>query len=174
MGIMVWSPLASGLLSGKYRPGEEGGKGEGRLEATKDINNPAFQKFSPQNWQIVAELEIVAKEMGRSMAQVAVNWAANQPGIASVIIGATKLHQLQDNLQALDFTIPEELLMRLNQASIPTPIFPYSFFGSEIQAMIHGGSTVGAKPESYYPTVEIKASSNDGESMEESADNSSS
>ena len=167
MGIMVWSPLASGLLSGKYRPSEEGGKGEGRLEAMKDSNNPGFQKFTEKNWQIVAELEAVAQKIDRSMAQVAVNWAANQPGIASVIIGATKPHQLQDNLQALDFTIPDELLMRLDRASNPTPTFPYSFFGSEIQTMIHGGVTVGAKPENYYPAVEINPSSAGGESTEE-------
>ncbi len=167
MGIMVWSPLASGFLSGKYRPSEEGGKGEGRLEAMKDSNNPGFQKFTEKNWQIVAELEAVAQKIDRSMAQVAVNWAANQPGIASVIIGATKLHQLQDNIQALDFTIPDELLARLNRASTPTPTFPYSFFGSEIQTMIHGGVTVGAKPENYYPAVEINPSSAGGESTEE-------
>ena len=151
MGIMVWSPLASGLLSGKYRPSKDGDMGAGRLEATKDVNNPAFQKFSEKNWQIVAELEAVAKEMGRSMAQVAVNWAVNQPGIASVIVGATKIHQLKDNLQALDFTIPEDLLIRLNEASSPELKFPYSFFGAEIQAMLNGGAKVSAKPQNYYP-----------------------
>ncbi|NEQ63656.1 MAG: aldo/keto reductase [Moorea sp. SIO4A1] len=154
MGIMVWSPLASGLLSGKYRPSEDGGMGEGRLEAMKESINPAFQKFSDRNWKIVAELEAVATEVGRSMAQVAVNWAANRPGIASVIIGATKPHQLQDNLQALDFTLSEEHFMRLNQVSTPELKFPYTFFGSEMQAMLHGGVTVGDKPKNYYPVIE--------------------
>lgn len=167
MGIMVWSPLASGLLSGKYRPSEDGGMGSGRLEATKNVNNPAFQKFTVKNWQIVAELETVAREMGRSMAQVAVNWAANQPGIASVIIGATKTHQLKDNLQALDFTIPQELLARLNKASTPELKFPYSFFGSEIQAMLHGGVTVGSKPQHYYPLIETSGSGSGVESGDE-------
>ncbi|MDJ0567567.1 MAG: aldo/keto reductase [Pleurocapsa sp. MO_192.B19] len=159
MGIMVWSPLASGLLSGKYRPSEGGGMGEGRLEATKNVNNPAFQKFTERNWKIVAELEAIAKEMGHSMAQVAVNWAANQPGIASVIVGATKTHQLKDNLQALDFTIPQELLTRLNEASSPELKFPYFFFSAEMQAMLHGGVTVGAKPQHYYPLIETSGSS---------------
>ena len=170
MGIMVWSPLASGLLSGKYRPSENGGMGEGRLEATKNVNNPAFQKFTEKNWQIVTELEAVAKEMKRSMAQVAVNWAANQPGIASVIIGATKTHQLQDNLQALDFTIPQELLTRLNKASTPELKFPYSFFGSEIQAMLHGGVTVGSKPQHYYLLIETSGSGSGIESGDENND----
>ena len=170
MGVMVWSPLASGLLSGKYRPSEDGGMGEGRLETTKGVNNPAFQKFTEQNWKIVAELEIVAKEMGRSMAQVAVNWAANQPGIASVIVGATKIHQLQDNLQALDFTIPQELLTRLNKASSPELTFPYSFFSAEMQAMLHGGVTVGAKPQNYYPLIETSGSGAGVESGKENND----
>lgn len=151
MGIMVWSPLASGLLSGKYKPSEGGATGEGRLETVKGISNPAFQKFSDRNWQIVAELEQVAQKLDRSMAQVALNWTVNRPGIASVIIGATKQSQLADNLKALDFEIPPELSYQLEQVSRPEPQFPYSFFGGDIQGMIHGGVTVGTKPIGYAP-----------------------
>ncbi|MFM7426014.1 MAG: aldo/keto reductase [Elainella sp.] len=150
MGIMVWSPLASGLLSGKYRPSQGSFSGEGRLETVKGTPNPAFQKTSERNWQIVAALEAVAQELSRSMAQVA-NWAAHQPGVGSVIVGATKLHQLEDNLKALEFQIPAELLFRLNQVSQPEAQFPYTFFGPEIQAMIHGGKPVGQKPIGYAP-----------------------
>lgn len=157
MGIMVWSPLASGLLSGKYRPSEGGYTGEGRLETVKGISNPAFQKINDRNWKIVAELEQVAQETGHSMAQIAVNWVANRPGIASVIVGATKLSQLEDNLKALDFQIPSELSDRLEQVSRPDPQLPYSFFGSEIQGMIHGGVGVGLKPAGYAPDWLIQA-----------------
>jgi aryl-alcohol dehydrogenase-like predicted oxidoreductase len=151
MGVMVWSPLASGLLSGKYKPSEGGYTGEGRLETVKGISNPAFQKFSDRNWTIVAELEKVANELDRSMAQVAVNWTTNRPGIASVIVGATRLSQLEDNLKALEFTIPAELLDRLEKVSRPEAQFPYSFFGDEIQGMIHGGVAVGQQPSGYAP-----------------------
>lgn len=151
MGIMVWSPLASGLLSGKYKPSEGGYSGEGRLETVKGISNPAFQKFSDRNWKIVAELEKVAQALDRSMAQVAVNWTLNRPGIASVMIGATKLSQLEDNLKALEFEIPAELNNRLELISRPETQFPYSFFDDEIQGMIHGGVAVGTKPVSYTP-----------------------
>jgi aryl-alcohol dehydrogenase-like predicted oxidoreductase len=157
MGTMVWSPLGSGLLSGKYKPSEGGFTGEGRLETTRGVQNPAFQKFSDRNWKIVAELEMVAKEVGHSMAQVAVNWTANRPGIASVIVGATKLSQLEDNLKALDFDIPTELANRLEAISCPEPQFPYTFFGSEIQGMIHGGATVGNKPAGYNPDILIQS-----------------
>lgn len=155
MGTMVWSSLASGLLSGKYKPSEGGFTGEGRLETVQGVSNPAFQKFSDRNWKIVAELETIAQEIGRSMAQVAVNWTVNRPGIASVIIGATKQSQLEDNLQALDFDIPSELTHRLEIISRPESQFPYSFFSSELQGMIHGGVTVGTKPSSYQTNVLI-------------------
>ncbi|MBW4633769.1 MAG: aldo/keto reductase [Iphinoe sp. HA4291-MV1] len=157
MGIMVWSPLASGLLSGKYKPSEGGFSGGGRLDTMRDTQNPAFQKITEQNWQIVAELEVVAKELGHSMAQVAVNWTVNRPGVASVIVGATKLAQLEDNLKALDFQIPNELSDRLEAISRPETQFPYSFFGPEIQEMIHGGKPVGTKPTGYYPNVLIES-----------------
>lgn len=157
MGIMVWSPLASGLLSGKYKPSEGAFTGEGRLSTLKDSQNPAFQKFTEQNWKIITELENVARELGRSMAQVAVNWIANRPGVGSVIVGATKLSQLEDNLKALDFQIPNELSDRLEAISHPEPRFPYSFFEPEIQGMLHGGQPVGLKPIGYYPNVLIQS-----------------
>ncbi len=71
MGIMAWSPLAHGLLSGKYRPSGDSGAGAGRLEVLKDSSNPTLMKFSERNFAIVAELEAVAKLLDRSMAEVA-------------------------------------------------------------------------------------------------------
>ncbi|MEL6381670.1 MAG: aldo/keto reductase [Cyanobacteria bacterium J06626_18] len=158
MGIMVWSPLASGLLSGKYKPSQGGAEGSGRLAAVADSGNPAFNKFTEKNWAIVAELEKVANELGRSMAQVAVNWVANRPSVASVLVGATKLHQLQDNLGALDFEIPAELQDRLDTVSTPEARFPYTFFEPGIQGMITGGATVGDKPAHYRQPVLVSGS----------------
>jgi len=154
MGIMVWSPLASGLLSGKYKPDQDG---EGRLQAMKDSSNPGFQKMNERNWKIVAELEKVSKEAGRSMAQVALNWTANRPGVASVIIGATRLSQLEDNLGALDFSLAPELAARLGAAGAPEQQYPYYFFGAELQGMVHGGAAVGDKPAGYHGVVRVAA-----------------
>ncbi|MBM7046411.1 aldo/keto reductase [Rhizobium lusitanum] len=153
-GVMAWSPLASGLLSGKYRP-SAAEPTAGRLETVRGTTNPGFQKFNERNWAIVAELEKVSAELGRSMAQVAVNWAMTQPGIASIIIGATKLEQLNDNLGAMDFEIPSALRQRLDDVSALQPTFPYSFFGAEIQGAMTGGQTVGDKPAGYYPDLTI-------------------
>ena len=156
MGIMVWSPLASGLLSGKYRPSRDGGgEGAGRLEAMKGAANPVFHKFTPRNWKILAELEAASKEIGRSMAEVALNWVANRPGVAAVIVGATRREQLDSNLAALSFQIPPALLARLDDVSRPELLNPYVFFDAEIQGMIHGGVTVAAKPSGYYPQVKV-------------------
>jgi aryl-alcohol dehydrogenase-like predicted oxidoreductase len=141
------------LLSGKYRPSRGGSFGEGRLETVKGSSNPTFDRFNDRNFAIVAELERVAAEAGRPMSQVAIHWVANRPGVASVIVGATKLSQLEDNLQALDFTLAPELLARLDRVSRPDPRFPYVFFGQELQGMVHGGSSVGDKPATYHKPV---------------------
>jgi aryl-alcohol dehydrogenase-like predicted oxidoreductase len=155
MGILAWSPLANGLLSGKYRPGEDGaGTGAGRLEFLKPYLSAPFRRFTPRNWPIVAELEAVAKSAGRSMAQVALNWVAHRPGVASVIVGATRPEQLAENLAALTFDLPAELRSRLDAVSAPAPAFPYIFFGSEVQGSIHAGAKVGTKPPGYDPGVQ--------------------
>jgi aryl-alcohol dehydrogenase-like predicted oxidoreductase len=156
MGIMVWSPLSGGLLSGKYRRSESGGSGEGRLITSE--SNPIFSKFTERNWAIIGEVEKVAAGLGRTMAQVAINWVANRAGVASVIIGATKLEQLEDNLAALDFTIPPELIARLDMISSPERHFPYTFFGPEFQGMVNGGCAVGDKPDGYKAPVRITGS----------------
>ena len=157
MGIMVWSPLGMGLLSGKYRPSGDTGSGDGRLETMKGSAGAAFQKFSPRNWTIVSELEAVSKALGRGMAQVALNWVVNRPGVASVILGATKLSQLRDNMEALSFEIPGDLEARLDAVSAPTVGFPYSYFGDSQQARIAGGVAMSLKPPGYFPAVEIPA-----------------
>ena len=156
LGITAWSPLAMGLLSGKYKPSEQGGAGDGRLTKIA-LSSPGFQRFTERNWKIVAELEQVAKEAGISMAQVALNWVATQPGIASVIIGATKLEQLDANLAALSFELPPALRARLNAASAPETPFPYYMFADVQQTRIHGGVAVGDKPTSYAPGVFVPA-----------------
>jgi aryl-alcohol dehydrogenase-like predicted oxidoreductase len=143
IGICPWSPLAGGFLTGKYqREGAESGKGEGRLETTKESGNPAFNKFSERNWRIHEVLVDVAKQIGKPPAQIALNWVITQPGVTSTIIGATKLAQLNDNLQAAEITIPAELRKRLDEASTPEATQPYTFFGPDIQPLMTGGTSL--------------------------------
>jgi aryl-alcohol dehydrogenase-like predicted oxidoreductase len=142
IGVCPWSPLAGGFLTGKYKREGESGKGEGRLETTKGSSNPAFNKFSERNWRIHDVLSDVAKRINKPPAQVALNWVITQPGVTSTIIGATKLAQLNDNLQAADITIPAELRKRLDEVSAPQAVQPYTFFGQDIQPMVTGGTSV--------------------------------
>jgi aryl-alcohol dehydrogenase-like predicted oxidoreductase len=149
MGVCPWSPLASGLLTGKYRRSSDGGAGTGRLAAVKGSSNPVFHKFTERNWRVVDTLIEVANELDRSPAQVAVNWITKRPGVTSTLIGATKLSQLEDNLAALSFDIPEELSRKLEQVSQPELVFPYMFFSPTMQGMISGGVPVHAEPAWY-------------------------
>ena len=144
------APLASGLLSGKYQHDGNKPRGDGRLISIQNSGNPGFEKiFTERNWRIVDELVAVAKELERPPAQVALNWVANRPGVASVIIGATKLAQLDDNLRALEFAIPAPLAQRLDDASRPETVHPYHFFEPTMRAMITGGTTVLREPRGY-------------------------
>lgn len=148
MGVCPWSPLAGGLLSGKYRKGNngDGAQGAGRLKTVQGSGNPAFEKFTPRNWKIVDALLTIAKELGRSPAQVALNWVTKRSGVTSTIIGATKPEQLEDNLRALEFSIPEALSKKLEEAGRPESIFPYMFFEPTMRSMVTGGTQVSDEP----------------------------
>ena len=139
LGICPWSPLAGGLLSGKYRREAGGTKGEGRL------TGPAaafFKGFSEKNWKILESVSEVARELSKTPAQVALNWTATQPGITSTIIGATTPNQLSDNLAALDFEIPKDLRTRLDQASALERIGPYYYFTGIEHSRVNGETSV--------------------------------
>jgi aryl-alcohol dehydrogenase-like predicted oxidoreductase len=127
-GILAWSPLCSGLLSGKHRPAEHGGLAEGRIKETSKSGQ--FDRLTDRNWAIVAELEKVAKSLGRTMAQVAINWVASRPSVASVILGATTLGQIDDTLGALDFVLPQEAAEALDKVSALPKLFPYRFLNN--------------------------------------------
>lgn len=144
LGICPWSPLASGFLTGKYkRDGNTAdGAGDGRLEKVKGSGNPGFEKFSEHNWRVLDILLEVSRDLGRSPAQVALNWVATRPGITSTILGASKLRQLEDNLKAIEFSIPSELRSRLDEVSALPSLHPYVFFEPFLQRMINGAASV--------------------------------
>jgi aryl-alcohol dehydrogenase-like predicted oxidoreductase len=138
LAVCPWSPLAGGFLSGKYRREAGASTGEGRLEITKD--NPVIERFTDRNWRILDALVDVARKLDKPPAQVALNWAATQPGVTSTIIGATTLAQLDANLVAVEFTIPVDLRKHLVQASAIDPVHPYTFFGEPFRTMLNGAS----------------------------------
>jgi aryl-alcohol dehydrogenase-like predicted oxidoreductase len=110
VGMMVWSPLSGGLLTGKYQ--RNGQKGEGRL------NSFPFPPFHEQRAYDVLDVLIpIAAEKNTSVAQLALAWVMQQPAVSTVIIGATKPHQLQDNLRALNVIFTPDELIQLNKVS---------------------------------------------------------
>jgi aryl-alcohol dehydrogenase-like predicted oxidoreductase len=136
-GLCAWSPLGGGLLSGKYHGR---GKAEGRMESHK--NDPLLTHPNPRTGQIVATLCEVAGEVGRSPAQVALSWALERPGVSSLIVGATRPSQLEENLAALDLKLPEELRARLDVASANEVVHPYDFFQMPRAFVVRGRTAV--------------------------------
>ncbi len=147
IGICPWSPLALGFLTGKYQRREGGFEGQGRLDVTRGATNPIFQKFTPKNWEILETVSWAAKELGKSPAQIALNWVTTQPAVTSTILGATKRSQLEDNLFALDFAIPGEIRAKLDEVSRPKSQYPYNFFEPGMRKGIDGGTKVFVKPQ---------------------------
>ncbi len=110
VGMLVWSPLSGGLLTGKYQ--REGQKGEGRLKA---FPFPPFHE--ERAYQVLDVLRPMARQKNASVAQLALAWLLHQPVVSSVIIGATKLHQLEDNLKAIHVTFSTDEWNQLNEVS---------------------------------------------------------
>lgn len=133
MGLMTWGPLSGGLLSGKYSADATGEPTEGRLKVAASMA-PKMDTRNERNWRILAEVTAVAKEIGRTPAQVAVNWVANRPAVGSVLLGASRPQQIQSNVTALDFTLPDDLRARLDEVSAPPEAMPYSFLLDTLQA----------------------------------------
>jgi len=144
LGICPWSPLAGGFLSGRYKKTAQGFEGAGRVQTIKSMGHPVMERVTAleKNWKILEVLHSVAKELGRSPAEVALNWIAHRPGVASTIVGATKPEQLEANIKVLEFQIPESQSRRLEEVSRPEPTELDHFFQPFVQGMIHGGLPV--------------------------------
>lgn len=112
MGIMPWSPLAGGFLTGKYQRSDT--SSIGRLSGPNPFGN---SKFSEQNWAILEVLRKVSAQQGCNLSQVALNWIKNRPGVSSTLIGSSKVIQLVENLEALDICLSFEQLSMLETVS---------------------------------------------------------
>lgn len=112
IGIVPWSVLAEGFLSGKHSRDKQNADSKRGVQ----VNSHVKQE---RNWSILDEVKAIAKECNRTPAQVAVNWTLQKPGITSPLIGARTLEQLQDNLGALEFTLSQAQMARLDNVSNP-------------------------------------------------------
>jgi aryl-alcohol dehydrogenase-like predicted oxidoreductase len=113
LGIVVWSPLAGGFLSGKYKPGER------RVAGSRSEERWAYPApyFAANADETLTALQEVAQELGRGAAEVAVRWVLDQPGITSAIIGARNTAQARETLRAGGWRLPEAARQRLDAVS---------------------------------------------------------
>ena len=127
VGVIPWSPLRGGWLSGRYRRGMEGPPADSRVEeAGKRGWGEAWDVYdSERTWSVIDTLIEVAEAVERTPAQVALRWLLQRPGVTAPIIGARVMRHLEDNLGAADFTLSEEQMAALNAISDIAPPYPY-------------------------------------------------
>jgi aryl-alcohol dehydrogenase-like predicted oxidoreductase len=131
LGLAPWSPLAGGFLAGKYTRGERPAEDEGRLGSQPDSDEEAWVKRQDdRSWAIDAAVREVAMDVGSSPAEVALAWVLAQRTVASVIIGARTMGQLESNLAATDVSLGAEHLARLHEASAVAPRYPARFIAN--------------------------------------------
>jgi aryl-alcohol dehydrogenase-like predicted oxidoreductase len=125
IGVLVWSPLAGGFLSGKYSRENPQGDG-GRLNAFDMLPHDREKGYA-----VVDKLRAIAANHQASPAQVALAWVLSRRGVASVLVGANKMAQLEDNLGAADLKLSAEELAELEQMTAPVLTYPH-WFGARV------------------------------------------
>ncbi len=160
MALQPWSPLAFGLLTGKYErsaveaaaprdgglpaeavpPGAERPGDDKRLDGANPFGDSLF---TDRNWTIVNAVQQVAQACGASAATVALAWVIQRPGVASTLMGVSKVEQVRDNIAALDLTLSATHLSVLDSVSAPAQKMLYSLFTPAMrQHAVFGGSPV--------------------------------
>jgi aryl-alcohol dehydrogenase-like predicted oxidoreductase len=123
LGVLPWSPLAAGFLSGKYKRNEAAPTGS-RLQKWQD-HRARFD--TERNWKILDAVVETARETMSTPSQVAIAWLLKKPVVASVIFGARSVAQLEDNVKAASLALPEAAMARLDEASAFELGYPYDF-----------------------------------------------
>ncbi|MFA5910874.1 MAG: aldo/keto reductase [Vicinamibacterales bacterium] len=145
LGVTPWSPLRGGVLSGKYTR-----QNQGQLKADRGERVTNF--LTERTYTIIDELIRIAGELNSTAAAVALAWVQSRPGVASTIIGARRLDQLDQNLAALDIVLTEAHLAALNTVSAPTLAFPAGF-GPMAAMFGQGGTTINGTPSQMWPLL---------------------
>ncbi len=150
LGLLPWSPLAYGLLTGKYDR-----ETYDRTQVEKSETQPADDKrlaganpfgnslFTERNWNIVEVLKDIAKDAGQSPARVALAWVMGRAGVASTLMGVSRVEQVADNIAALGVVLSAEHRATLDAVSAPPQKMLYSLFTPTMrQQAVFGGSSV--------------------------------
>jgi aryl-alcohol dehydrogenase-like predicted oxidoreductase len=132
IGLLPWSPLGGGWLTGKYRR-DEAPTGATRLGEDPQRGVEAWdRRATERTWRVLDVVADVADAHGASASQVALAWVASRPAVSSTILGVRTLAQLEDNLGAVDLVLQDDELDRLDQVSAPpTPDYPYGLLAQQ-------------------------------------------
>ncbi|HEY6494001.1 MAG TPA: aldo/keto reductase [Trebonia sp.] len=145
MGVLPWSPLKSGFLSGKY---------SSRSTGTVDTTRGALVGApSPEDYRVIDTVNEIGAEIGASPAAVALAWVQGRPGVTSTLIGARRMDQLEANLTALDLTFSPEHVARLTEVSAPRLNFPAANNASMSRFAQNAGTTVDGVPTPVNPRL---------------------
>lgn len=146
LGVIPWSPLGSGVLSGKYSRADLGAAGVGSPEGTRKNVALANNSLTERGLAIAEVVKEVAAQLGKMPAQVALAWTLRNPGVTSTIIGARTPSQLEDNLGALEVEFDAEHLTRLDRASAIDLGFPHEFLTRDLtRSVTTGDLTIEAR-----------------------------
>lgn len=129
LGIIPWSPLRGGWLSGKFRRDMAAPREDTRIRMNEPSERTWTEEWTNYNhdatWHVIDTLLAIAHEVDKSPAQVALNWLLQRPGVTAPIIGARTMEQLEDNLGAVGWSLASEQMERLNKASDKRMPYPY-------------------------------------------------
>ncbi len=146
MGVLPWSPLGGGILTGKYSKADLSDENEAGVSSERKGIIASTGHLTERALGIADVVGEIAAETGASRSQVALAWTLRHPAVVSPIMGARTLAQAEDNLDALDVALNDEHLARLDEASAPAPIFPGRFTDRPmVQQLISGGATIRAR-----------------------------
>lgn len=143
LGVLPWSPLAGGVLSGKYSKDDLAKSGPDTGSRREVVQS--HDMLNERSLTIAEEVKRIAKTLGHMPSQIALHWLLRQPGVTSPILGTRKLSHLEDNLGALEISLSSEHLARLDKMSRIELGFPHDFLGNEfVKGMIDGGAKIEA------------------------------
>jgi aryl-alcohol dehydrogenase-like predicted oxidoreductase len=147
LGVLPWSPLKNGFLSGKYASGRPAPADSARAGMPGLFGTP-----SEHDYQVIDTAREIAAELEVGPAAIALAWVQGRPGISSTIIGARRVDQLEANLAALDLTLTEDQRHRLDEVSAPQLGFPAAA-NHMAPRLAFGGSTVDGQAWDEFPTL---------------------
>ncbi|MGF7209891.1 aryl-alcohol dehydrogenase-like predicted oxidoreductase [Skermanella aerolata] len=146
LGVLPWSPLGGGVLTGKYSRTDVQDSREAAVSSSRKGVIASSGHLTERSIEIAHEVRAVAEEVGSTPSRIALAWTLTNPAVVSPVMGARTLAQAEDNLGALDVVLSPDQLDRLNRISDPDPIFPARFIDRPlVQQLIFGGASVARR-----------------------------